>query len=320
MNERVSLRSVEEAHVTIIVDNSVDLLLAGTDVVRRPLPRWDLLERRDQLRAEHGLSLLLTVQADGSRESLLYDAGLGPDTAVHNMDVLAIDPSGFRAMVLSHGHIDHHGGLQGLFKRVGRRRMPLVLHPDAWRERKLVFPGGDEVHLPPPGRQDLDSEGWEVIEDRGRSYLLDDMVLVTGEVERVTAFERGFPIQQARINGTWEPDPWVRDDQAIVVHLKDRGLVVLTGCSHAGVINVLEHARRITGVDRVHAVIGGLHLTGAIFEPIIPDTLAALEAMQPDVVVAGHCTGWRAMQQIATRLPHAYVPSSVGTQLRFTAQ
>lgn len=320
MAERVRLRPVDAAQVTIIVDNSIDLLLPSTDVARRPPANWDLFARRDQLRAEHGLSLLLTIHADGRSETVLYDAGLGPDTALHNMDVLGITPSDCRAMVLSHGHIDHHGGLDGLFRRLGRHRMPLVVHPDAWRERKLAFPTGHEIHMPPPSRQDLDREGWEVLEERKPSFLLDGTVLVTGQVERVTEFERGMPLQQARVNGSWEPDAWVWDDQAIVVHVKDRGLVVLTGCSHAGVINVLRHARGITGVDSVHAVIGGLHLTGSIFEPIIPDTLDALDAIQPDVIVAGHCTGWKAMQQIAARLPRAYIPSSVGTQLWFGMQ
>lgn len=318
MQQPVRLHPVDAVEVTVVVDNSIDLLLATTDVARRPRPAWNLFERRDQLRAEHGLSLLLTVHSDGRRETLLYDAGLGADTAVHNMHVLGINPSEFRAMVLSHGHIDHHGGLEGLFGRLGRR-MPFILHPDAWRERKIVFPSGQEVHMPPPSRQDLDREDWEVVEDRSPSFLLDGKILVTGQIARVTEFERGFPLQQARVNGGWEPDPWVWDDQAVVVHVKDRGLVVLTGCSHAGIVNVLQHAQSVTGVDKLHAVVGGLHLTGTIFEPIIPDTLAALRAMQPDVVVPGHCTGWRAMQQIAVQLPGAYIPSSVGTQLWFGA-
>lgn len=317
MPEQTALRPIDAADVTILVDNSIDLLLPSTDRVQRPVPQWDLFERRDQLRAEHGLSLLLTIHNAGRNQTFLYDAGLGFETVTHNMDVLGIKPVEMRAMVLSHGHIDHHGGLEGLFQRLGNRRMPLILHPDAWRDRKITFPNGNEVHLPPPSRQDLDAEGWEVVEAPQPSFLGDGSVLVTGQIERVTEFERGFPLQQARLHGGWEPDPWLRDDQAVVVHVKDRGLVVLTGCSHAGIINVLRHAQRVTGVEKVHAVVGGLHLTGGIFEPIIPDTLAALETIQPDVIVAGHCTGWKALQQIAARFPEAYVPSSVGTRISF---
>jgi len=249
---------------------------------------------------------------------LLYDAGLSRDTAVHNMDVLGIDPKDFRTMVLSHGHADHHGGLEGLFRRMGRQGMPLVLHPDAWLDRKAVFPTGAEIHLPPPSRQDLDREGWEVVEERGPSLLLDNTVLVTGQVERVTDFEKGFPIQQARSNGEWEPDPWIWDDQAAVVNVRGRGLVVVSGCSHAGMINILRHVQRLTGSDKVHAAIGGFHLTGGLFESIIPQTIEELAAIAPDFIVPGHCTGWRAAHLLSATLPDAYVQTNVGTRLHFS--
>ena len=318
MTERVSLRPVDAAEVTIVVDNSIDILMSGTEVVKRPPLAWDSFER-DQLRAEHGYALLLTVAVGGRREHLLYDAGLGRETAIYNLDVLGLDPKDIRTMVLSHGHADHHGGLEGLYRRIGRPGMPLVLHPDAWRERKVVFPTGVEMRLPPPSHQDLDREGWQVVEERGPSLLLEGAVLVTGQVERETDFEKGFPIQQARTNGDWEPDVWVWDDQAVVVHVRDRGLVVLSACSHAGVINVLRHAQRLTGVDRVYAFVGGLHLTGGLFEPIIPRTLDELAAIGPAVVVPGHCTGWKATHQLAAKLPEAYVQTSVGTRLSFAA-
>jgi 7,8-dihydropterin-6-yl-methyl-4-(beta-D-ribofuranosyl)aminobenzene 5'-phosphate synthase len=318
MAERVTLRPVDAADVTIVVDNAIDILLPSTDLVRRPALVWEW-SARDQLRAEHGYALLLTVAAGGQRATLLYDAGLGRDTAIHNLDVLGRDPKDVRAMVLSHGHADHHGGLEGLVRRLGRPGLPLVLHPDAWRERKVVFPTGAEIRMPPPSHQDLDREGWEVVEERGPSLLLAGTVLVTGQVERTTEFERGFPLQRARTNGGWEPDPWLWDDQAVVVHLRGRGLVVLSSCSHAGVINVLRHAQRLTGVERVHAFVGGLHLTGGLFEPIIPRTLAALAAIGPAVVVPGHCTGWQATHRLAAALPQAYVQTSVGTRLHFAA-
>jgi 7,8-dihydropterin-6-yl-methyl-4-(beta-D-ribofuranosyl)aminobenzene 5'-phosphate synthase len=160
---------------------------------------WE--REREKLVAEHGLSMLLTIEWDGQRASLVYDAGLGRKTAIHNMDVLQVRLPDLRAVVMSHGHSDHHGGLEGLIRRVGTQGMPLIIHPEAWRERKIIFPTGSELHLPPPSRQDLDREGVEVTEERQPSLIIDGTVLVTGQVERVTDFEKGFPLNYARSNG-----------------------------------------------------------------------------------------------------------------------
>lgn len=316
MNTRVSLEPVDAVDVTILIDNFVDILLPSTEVaVRAPLfYDWS---QREELIAEHGYSLLLTVQRGNRSETILYDAGLGRTTAVHNMDVLGINIGDIRAMVLSHGHADHHSGLQGIFERLGRRRMPLVLHPDAWRERKIVFPTGVEVGMPPPSHNDLDREGWQVVEERAPSLLLDGMVLVTGEVERTTDFEKGFPLQYAKTSDGWEKDTWVWDDQGVVCNVRDKGLVALSSCSHAGAINVLRHAQKITGIDRIYAFVGGMHLTGGLFEPIIPRTVDELIAINPAIIVPGHCTGWRATHELSRKFPSAYVQTSVGTRLHF---
>jgi len=250
---------------------------------------------------------------------VLYDAGLGRETLIHNMDVLGLRVADIRTMVLSHGHADHHGGLEGLFRRMGRQRMPLVLHPDSWRERRVIFPTGAEIKMPPPSHQDLDREGWDIVEERGPSLLMDGKILVTGQVDRVTDFEKGFPLQEAQTDDGWEPDRWIWDDQAVVCHVKDKGLVVLSSCSHAGVINVLHHAQRLTGTSHVHAFVGGLHLTGGLFEPIIQRTISELASIGPDIVVPGHCTGWRATHELSRQLPDAYVQTSVGTHLHLTS-
>ncbi len=316
MTDRVTLEPVDAASVTIVVDNSIDILLTNERVAQRaPLhPDWS---EREQLIAEHGYSLLLTIQHNGSSESILYDAGLGRKTAIHNLDVLGLNVRDIRAIVLSHGHADHHGGLEGLYDRVGQRHMPLVLHPDAWHERRVVFPTGAEIRMPPPSHNDLDREGWDIIEERGPSILLDNKVLVTGQVDRVTDFEKGFPLQHVHTDHGWEPDTWIWDDQAVVCHVKGRGLLVLSSCSHAGVINVLKHAQRLTGIQQVHAFVGGLHLTGGLFESIIPRTISELGAIGPEIVVPGHCTGWKAAHELARQLPQAYLQTSVGTRLHF---
>ncbi len=318
MTEQATLEPVDAADVTIVVDNSIDLLMPNERVAQRAPLHHDWSER-DQLIAEHGYSLLLTIQHNGHVESILYDAGLGRRTVIHNLDVLGVTLRDVRTVVLSHGHADHHGGLEGLYTRVGRRGMPLVLHPDAWRERRVVFPTGIELRMPPPSHNDLDREGWEVVEERGPSLLLENKVLVTGQVDRVTDFEKGFPLQHVKTDQGWEPDTWIWDDQAVVCHLKGKGLVVLSSCSHAGVINVLRHAQRLTGVNTVYAFVGGLHLTGGLFEPIIPRTVSELATIGPQVIVPGHCTGWKATHELSRQLPGAYLQTSVGTRLHFSS-
>ena len=171
------------------------------------------------------------------------------------------------------------------------------------------------IITPAPNRRLLEQEGVEFIEARGPSYLVEGLVLVTGQIHRSTNFEQGFPIHYAAINGTWQPDPLIHDDQALVVHVRDKGLVVLTGCGHAGAINTLRYAQALTGIEPIYALLGGLHLTGRLFEPIIPPTVAALKAMAPHLIMPGHCTGWKATHQLAQELADAYVPSSVGTRL-----
>jgi 7,8-dihydropterin-6-yl-methyl-4-(beta-D-ribofuranosyl)aminobenzene 5'-phosphate synthase len=202
----------------------------------------------------------------------------------------------------------------GMVERLGERKMPLLLHPDAFLERKVIFPDGHEINLPPPDRSILSQDGIEFIEEREPSYVLGKLVLVTGQVHRTTDFETGFPLHHALIEEKWQQDPYIHDDQAVVVNLKDKGLVVLTGCGHAGAINTIRQAQQLTGVQKIHSVIGGFHLSGPLFEPIIAPTVTALKEMNPEMVVPAHCTGWKAIHAIARELPQAFVQNSVGTR------
>jgi 7,8-dihydropterin-6-yl-methyl-4-(beta-D-ribofuranosyl)aminobenzene 5'-phosphate synthase len=222
-------------------------------------------------------------------------------------------------IVLSHGHWDHTTGMDGLVRRLGRANVPVLIHPEFWSRRRLALPGREPVELPTTSRPALEGAGFDIVEQRRPSFLLHGSLLVTGEVDRTTDFERGFPGHEAHRHGGWEPDPLILDDQALVANVRGRGLVVLTGCGHAGIVNILRYVGRLTGGERVHAVVGGFHLSGRPFEPIIGPTCDALAEFAPDYLVPTHCTGWKATHAIAARFPDAFIQNSVGTSFQFEA-
>jgi 7,8-dihydropterin-6-yl-methyl-4-(beta-D-ribofuranosyl)aminobenzene 5'-phosphate synthase len=278
-----------------------------------PAPQFEEGATVPGLLAEHGFSALVTVRRGERSHTLLFDTGVSPGGMADNMERLGIDAADIETVVLSHGHFDHAGGFDGLARLRGRSGLPLTVHPLVWARRRLAVPGRPPWDLPTLRRTSLEAEGFEVIERRQPSLLLDGSVLITGEVDRTTDFELGMPFHEALRNGRWEPDPLIVDDQALVVYVRERGLVVLTGCGHSGAVNIARHAMRLTGVDHLHGLLGGFHLTGPGFEPIIEPTVDALTDLAPDLVVPAHCTGWRAQHRLSSALPEAFVPNAVGT-------
>jgi 7,8-dihydropterin-6-yl-methyl-4-(beta-D-ribofuranosyl)aminobenzene 5'-phosphate synthase len=324
----IVLAPVDEVVVTTLVDNLYDALLPGDDrIARAPFtagtaqaPQFESGATHVGLMAEHGYSALVNVRRGDSTTSVLFDTGLSPDAMVTNADRLGIDLASVHAVVLSHGHWDHTGGLSGLAGRLGTRSLPMVVHPLVWTRRRLSLPGNAIDELPTLSKRALTNEGFEVIERRQPSLLLDGSILITGEVDRTTDFERGMPPSHERWSGSsWEPDPLVLDDQALVVHVEGEGLVVVTGCAHAGAVNIVRHAQRLTGIARLHALIGGLHLNGDYYTSSIGPTVEALTELAPDLLVPGHCTGWRAQHTLAAALPDSWVQGSSGTRYRLSS-
>jgi 7,8-dihydropterin-6-yl-methyl-4-(beta-D-ribofuranosyl)aminobenzene 5'-phosphate synthase len=327
--ERIELEPVDRVEITVLMDNVTDALLVDQAAVARinwPKALLGALPTTaarvspgtgvpDALIAEPGFSALVRVEKDGRRRTLLFDTGVSPGGMVENMRRLGISPGEVEVIVLSHGHWDHVTGMEGLVRELGRTNLPVMIHPEFWSRRRVRFPGLEPAELPATSRSALQEMGFSVVEQRRPSFLLDESVLITGEVDRTTVFETGFQGHEALRHGAWEPDPLILDDQALVVSLGDRGLVVLSGCGHAGIVNTVLHARRLTGNATIAAVIGGFHLSGPMFERIIEPTVDALAELSPSLLVPAHCTGWRAVNRLATRLPEAFVMSAVGTTI-----
>jgi len=318
----IRLDPVDSVVVTTLMDNVTDAIMPDHGPARRFAGKLPPRESGvmaagtvpDSLVAEHGFSALVTVSKAGREHRFLFDTGTSPDGVVENMRRLGIDPGSIEAIVCSHGHFDHTAGLDGLARVLGSN-LPVLIHPHFWRQRRILLPGREPRELPTTSRAALEGAGFEIIEDPEPSFLFGGSVLVTGEVPRVTGYEPGFPPQEAWLGGRWEPDPLVLDDQALVISVAGGGLVVLTGCGHAGVVNIARYASALTGGEHVHAVLGGFHLSGPVFEPLIPRVLDDLAALGPAVLMPAHCTGWRAQHAMSARFPDAYVPGTVGTSL-----
>jgi 7,8-dihydropterin-6-yl-methyl-4-(beta-D-ribofuranosyl)aminobenzene 5'-phosphate synthase len=324
--EQIALEPVDELEVLIVCDNSIDIFLLDQGPAHRllsaggpppsMLPAPTMLEGEvvDGPLAQHGFSALVTMRRGARSHTVLFDTGVTPDGCVENLRRIGKAPADIEAIVCSHGHFDHTTGLDGLIRRLGKPNLPVLIHPHFWRRRRVLIPGREPFEIPTTSRRGLTDAGFEIVEEGHPSFLFDRSVLITGEVPRTTGYEPGFPIQQAWLDGHWEPDPLVLDDQALILDVKDRGLLVITGCGHAGIVNICRYARRLTHERPIHAIMGGFHLNGPIFEPLIPQVLDELEALAPSVIVPAHCTGWRAQHAMGRRFGEAFIPNSVGTR------
>jgi 7,8-dihydropterin-6-yl-methyl-4-(beta-D-ribofuranosyl)aminobenzene 5'-phosphate synthase len=309
--EETHLREIDRLEVTILLDNYTDsLLMQNTEVVKRalaPPPNWPL--------AEHGFSCLLKVSAGSEEHAVLMDAGVTPISLPHNAKILNKNLSEVESFILSHGHFDHFGGLMDFLNRAGKQ-MPLILHNDAFLERRLNIPGVGASLLPSLNEAKLKEMGAVIKKINKPSTIASDTILVSGEVERAASFERGFPMAEAKINGKWVPDPF-KDDLGIAVNVKDEGLVVISGCAHAGIVNTVKHIQKVTGTNKVNAIMGGFHLTRPMFDPIIEPTITELKKINPNMVIPMHCTGWKAINQFAKEMPQQFILNSVGTTYTF---
>jgi 7,8-dihydropterin-6-yl-methyl-4-(beta-D-ribofuranosyl)aminobenzene 5'-phosphate synthase len=320
---------VDKLDVLILVDNATD----GLSTVPANVETEFASATRRGLRASsgrclccavHGLSCLITAESGGVRHAVLFDSGPEDYAFERNTTRLGADLGAVESIVLSHGHWDHSGAmflaLNAIRARNGNREVPYYAHPGMFRTRAMRLPNGavrllDDV----PSIADLTAQGARVVCTTEPQRLLDDMFHVSGEIPRVTPFERGLPGQVRRTadGKDWEPDEQLVDERWLAVNVAGKGLVVFSACSHAGIVNVLTHARASFPDVPIHAVFGGLHLSGPN-EQIIPQTVAAMKPFAPALIGAGHCTGWRALAALSDAFgDKVLAPTAVGKRYTF---
>ena len=323
-----TLVEADRVEVLVLVDNATDNLSSTPPFVENEWPRlWGrgmrALAGRCLCCAAHGLSCAITAWRGTQGRTLLFDTG--PDEVVfeRNVERLAFDVSTVDGIVLSHGHWDHCGAmlraLQMIRQRNGGRDVPTYMHPDMYRTRATKAADGSfRMFEDVPSAAQLTQHGAEVVHSTQPQTVLDDLVYVSGEIPRVTAFEVGLPGQHRKTldDTDWEPDPLIMDERFVALAVKNKGLVVFTACSHAGVVNVLKHARSCFPELPLYGVLGGFHLSGAN-ERVIPDTVKAMREFDLSVIAAAHCTGWRAIGALASAFGDAVAPSAVGKLYKF---
>ena len=311
----VVLREVESLEVKSLMDNFTDILMSGSPGAERAPFGKDEVMREAPL-AEHGFSVMVKTAINDNEHSVLIDTGVTPDGVLVNAHRMKIELTPIESIIITHGHVDHTAGLISILRWLSKRDLPVILHPKAFQKRWAVFPDGTRVRLPPLDRGQILEAGGKPVEVTKPHLIAGDTMLVSGEIPRVTDFEKGLPISYAETNGKLEKDPLITDDMAVAFKVKGKGLVVISGCAHAGIINTVRYLKDLTGTD-VYAVLGGFHLTGKAFEPIIDRTIAELKKFKPRVVIPSHCTGWMALSRIYQEMPESYIQNAVGTTYTF---
>ncbi|MGQ0653155.1 MAG: MBL fold metallo-hydrolase [Betaproteobacteria bacterium] len=308
--------------VLVVVDNATDSLSSNPKNV---IPEWTGLLTGGRMRmvsgqniccAHHGLSLLITAHCESGSHTLLFDAGPEGATFLRNASILGIDFGAVSAVVLSHGHWDHAGGLLAAMNAITGARgagTPCFVHPGMFTERGTQRAGGEFLPFEPvPTPEALAGAGAKVVSTR-EARVAAGAFYISGEVPRVTAYETGLPghMRRSADGNGWEPDPLIMDERFVSVHVKEKGQFIFSACSHAGLINVLRHAREVFPSVPLYGAMGGLHLSGAT-EKIIPDTMRDLQSFGLKLLAPGHCTGWRALSAMARVFGDELVPSAVG--------
>ncbi|MCQ5376665.1 MAG: MBL fold metallo-hydrolase [Candidatus Methanomethylicia archaeon] len=266
----VLIREVEELRVRLLCDNSVRMGMR-------------------RIMAEHGFSALL--KAEGG--AVLFDAGQSGKVVISNI-IATGEVSGIEKVVLSHGHYDHSGGLLEI-----KEAFPSITKVYAGRGaffRRYKKVRGKTVEIGAPFTEEQVREKGVQIVECASPILVEDWIAATGKVTKTNEFERPETEFYIYANNSYAQDPF-EDDQGVIIRLKGKGLVIITGCAHSGIANTVKQAKIMTGEEKVYAIIGGFHLNDAS-DRRMGKTIDALKEANPEVLIPCHCTGFSATNEI----------------------
>lgn len=311
----VTIPEIESLIVTVITDNYYDALRPDTAISKqfRTAPNASM-------HAEHGLSFFIETVINGSSTGFMFDYGVDARSIISNMSLLGIDLGKAGALGLSHGHFDHWGGLIDILKQ-NRSKIakgtPLYLGVEAFAQRYSGrFSMENPASLGQLDREEIESLGTvRIVEIREPREVIPGCYL-TGNIERATEYEKIPPSLLIKRGEKLEGE-LLEGEQAVMCKVKGKGLVVISGCAHAGIVNTVKHAQKIAGGDRVHAVIGGFHLVNAKPDNI-EKTVADIKQIAPDYIVPTHCTGFEAMTIFAKEMPEQFILNTAGTRYTFS--
>ena len=325
-NSTIEIPEVENLAVTVITDNYYDCLRWNLSPPDFRFVRRCMIGPGSSIHAEHGLSYYIETFVGGKSNACMFDYGLDFQGVSKNMELLKLDLNKLEALGLSHGHFDHWGSLVSILKYNGtkiRKGIPLYVGEEAFAHRFGNMPAG---LYEPSGMKDLGQLKREDIENLGLVKIIEIReptpivpgAHLTGNIERITEYERASPLGLIKRGDQMEQDLFI-GEQALVFNVKGKGLVVLASCAHAGIVNTVRHAQKMSGINKVHAVIGGFHLVGAPV-PKIEKTIADIKAINPDYIVPMHCTGWEAITAFEREMPGQFIINTAGTRYNFTAE
>jgi 7,8-dihydropterin-6-yl-methyl-4-(beta-D-ribofuranosyl)aminobenzene 5'-phosphate synthase len=323
------LNTLDSLSVDVLTDDVSDnyvskTLFAVSEFSNVVLGGAQIISGEALLCANLGFGLRLVSHLGGKRHTLLFDTGPEGAIFIRNCTNLGVRLGEVEAIAVAHGHWDHMAALPATIDKIVKEGGTVTVHvnPGMFNERATRLPSGRIVpvaQVPLPA--ELEQHGATVVNNPAERLLLDGHFYYSGEIPRVSSFEKGREDHLCRTSpeAPWEPDPLLLDERMLVAEIHGLGLIVFSSCSHAGIVNVCTHVRSLFPDHPIHAVMGGLHF-GGVMERNIPATVEGLRPFNISHIITGHCTGWRALHALANAFGDAVSQSAVGTTYTFSAE